>query len=755
MMKKINLLLIVAFSINFCFAQKNKKAIYTSKAYSIYANAVMQGKSFVATAVSDTQITSNYVSFDKPPLAANAAINWQLSKNLSGFAQYKSSFPISNAIYNLSMEEMVKAVEKDSTFRTGIDWPGVWTRDISYSIILSMAFLQPKVAMNSLLKKVNAKGRIIQDTGTGGSYPVSTDRVIWAIAAWEVYKATGDKDWLNKVYIIIKKTLRDDANNLNDITSGLVRGESSFLDWREQTYPVWMQPVDIYASQNLGTNVVHCKAYSVMAEMAKELSLAKDENYNAYISLAIRKSINKYLWMQDKGYYGQYRYGGIFKTLSPKAEGLGEALSVLFNIANDEQQKTVIANTPISTFGLPCIYPQIPDITPYHNNAVWPFVQSFWALAAAKVDNEKAVLESIAAIYRPAALFLTNKENFVATNGDFAGTAINSSNMLWSLSGNLSLVYRMFFGMDFKANSLQFNPFVPKAFADNNRTLTNFKYRNSTLDITMVGYGKIRFMLLDGDLINKNQVPANLTGKHKIKIVLTNVDFPNTTINKTDINFTPQMPIVTYKNNTLSWLKVNDAVNYTVIKNGIILKATPNLEFAVKDTSYTEYQVFASNIKNQSSFASQPLVVVPPQNIFIYQLEDSIPASNLKHEGFTGKGFVEISKTLNTNIKITVNIEKDGPYAVDFRYANGNGEIGQDNKAALRTFKYLNHKIETIVFPQRGKNDWNNWGFTNAATIYLRKGIQVFNLEFEVSNNNMNIDVNQAMLDYVRFTKMD
>lgn len=754
-MKKINLLLIACIINYFCFAQKSKKVIYTSKEYSIYDSGVKQGNKFISEAVSDTQLSSNYInSFKTLALASNELKYWNLSKDISAFAQYNSSYPISNSIYNLSLEEMVKAVEKDSTFRTGVDWPGVWTRDISYSIILSMAIMQPKIAMNSLLKKVNVNGRIIQDTGTGGSYPISTDRVIWAVAAWEVYKVTGDKEWLKKVYTIIKKTLYDDTNNLIDITSGLFRGESSFLDWREQTYPTWMQPVDIYASENLGTNAVHCKAYSVMAEMAKELSLVKDEKQHTYISSAIRKSINKNLWMEDKGYYAQYRYGRIFKSISPKADALGEGLSVLFNVANDEQQKTVIANTPVTAFGIPCIYPQIPDMRPYHNNAVWPFVQSFWALAAAKVNNEKAVLESIAAIYRPTALFLTNKENFVATNGDFAGTAINSNNMLWSLSGNLAIVYKLFFGMDFKSNSLLFNPFVPKVFADT-RTLTNFKYRNSILDISMVGFGKIRFMLLDDELISNNEVPANLTGKHKIKLILTNTNFPESKINKVGIDFTPQTPKVTYQNNFLTWLKVNEAVNYTVIKNGVILQRTQKLEYAVSDSIYNEYQVLATNIKNQSSFASEPIVVVPPHKISIYQVEDSIPPSDFNYEGFTGKGFVETSKTVNTIINLNLNIPADGYYTIDFRYANGNGEIGQDNKAALRSLYYNNDKIETIVFPQRGKNEWNNWGFTNAGTIFLRKGLRKFSLKLLPSNKNMNIEVNQAMLDYVRVTKMD
>ena len=108
---------------------------------------------------------------------------------------------------------MENAIEPDSTFRTGKEWAGVWTRDISYSIILSMAYLQPEVAKKSLLKKVNAKKKIIQDTGTGGAYPVSTDRMIWAVAAWEIYKATGDMDWLQNTFIIIKNSIDDDIKN--------------------------------------------------------------------------------------------------------------------------------------------------------------------------------------------------------------------------------------------------------------------------------------------------------------------------------------------------------------------------------------------------------------------------------------------------------------------------------------------------------------------------------------------------------------
>ncbi|MEP7108773.1 MAG: hypothetical protein ABI760_12345, partial [Ferruginibacter sp.] len=193
---------------------------------------------------------------------------WKLSKDISAFPQYKSVHTLADAIYNMSVEEMMRAVEPDSTFRTGKEWSGVWTRDISYSIILAMAYLQPEVAKKSLMRKVNKKKRIIQDTGTGGAYPCSTDRIIWSVAAWEIYQATGDKDWLQEAFQIIQNSIEDDMNVAYDAGTGLVKGESSFLDWREQTYPKWMQPADIYESENLGTNAVHYQANLLLSKMA-------------------------------------------------------------------------------------------------------------------------------------------------------------------------------------------------------------------------------------------------------------------------------------------------------------------------------------------------------------------------------------------------------------------------------------------------------------------------------------------------------
>lgn len=678
---------------------------------------------------------------------------WKLAKDISAFPQYHSGHIMAGAIYNMSLEEMVKAVEPDSTFRTGKEWAGVWTRDISYSIILSMAHLQPAVAKKSLMKKVNKRKRIIQDTGTGGAYPCSTDRMIWATAAWEIYKATGDKDWLQQAYIIIKNSVDDDMLNVYDAATGLVKGESSFLDWREQTYPKWMQPADIFESENLGTNAVHYNANMVLAQMAGLLKKPADVLKYKRNAEKIKKGINKYLWLPSQEYYSQYLYGRNFKMPSPVAEALGEALCIYFGIADTQRQKTLVEKTPVTDFGITCIYPQIPNIPPYHNNAVWPFVQSYWALAAAKTGNDSAVMESIAAIYRPAALFATNKENFVADNGDFAGTVINSSNMLWSLSGNLAMVHKLLFGIEFMADKLVFHPFVPKAL-QGSRSLTNFKYRRAVLDISLEGYGNIiKEFLLDGKKAEAHEVPASLQGKHSVKIILSN-EMPGCSINKVENITAPATPIANITENLLNWQPVDGIENYMVMKNGQFASGVKGTTYLMPANECAEYQVIAWNQNGVLSFSSEPLFHNGCDKTALHEVEKTAKKSLLAYKGFSGDGFVEISKTTNRVINIPVTINEPGVYAISFRYANGNGPVNTENKCAIRALSIDKKFTGTLVFPQRGNGEWSNWGFSNALQTKLAKGKHTISLSFKDANENMNGDVNEAVLDYLQVVKV-
>ncbi|MGY3089394.1 hypothetical protein ACVWYF_002442 [Hymenobacter sp. UYAg731] len=701
------------------------------------------------------------LTLNQPAAAKTTAASWKKTINTADFPQYSSDYPLADALYNLALEEARRAVEPDSTFRTGKEWAGVWTRDVSYSIILAQASLQPKVAMKSLLRKVSPAGRIIQDTGTGGAYPCSTDRIIWATAAWEIYQATGDEAWLRKVYPIIKQSIADDVQNAYDPATGLVRGESSFLDWREQTYPRWMQPVDIYQSENLGTNAVHYQGNVVLAQMAARLGQPGVAAQYKRQAANIKDAINLHLWQADKGYYGQYLYGRTTLVLSPKAEALGEALCVLFGIAEGERAQQVVSKTPTVPFGVPCIYPQIPGIPPYHNDAVWPFVQSFWALAAAQVGNEASLTESMAAIYRPAALFLTNKENFVARTGDYAGTQINSSNMLWSLSGSLGLVYKVLFGMRYEGDRLVFRPFVPQAFAGQRR-LTGFKYRRAVLDVEMTGFGNvIKSITLDGQPLAEAAVPAGLSGRHAVRIVLSSEVPAAQPVNRVADAVAPETPVAGMMLgyvSLLGWNEIEGAQKYKVLANGSLLETvSQGTAMTFPPRMGMVYQVVAVNAAGQESFASEPIEIDYDRNPAQQQiqLEALAPKATQPYKGYSGKGFVEISTTKNLTLNIPVTVPESGLYALDFRYANGNGPINTNNQCAIRTLRRGAALLGTVVLPQRGVQEWSSWGFSNPIMVRLEKGTHALTLTYEPANQNMNIEVNEAMLDYLRVRRVE
>jgi hypothetical protein len=378
------------------------------------------------------------------------------------------------------------------------------------------------------------------------------------------------------------------------------------------------------------------------------------------------------------------------------------------------------------------------------------------------VGNEQAVMTSICDIYRPASLFLTNKENFVASNGDFHGTQINSSNMLWSLSGNLSIVYKVLFGMRFEPDRLAFHPFVPKALGGK-RTLTNVRYRDAVLDISMEGYGnRIRAFAVDGKEWAQSFLPATLTGEHKIDIILADNILPDGSVFAVGDYTSPAAPVTYLSGNMLLWPAVEGAVKYNVYKNGIFVGASSSVRTdstvrtMVELDTYGLYQVEAMDARGVSSFLSEPIAVFPPEAQTVYQVEtfagNDLAAQSC--QGYTGEGFTEISGEKNRLVTLSIVVKQPGRYAIDFRYSNGNGPVNTENKCAIRNLHVDGQFAGALVFPQRGKGDWSSWGYSNALTLNLASGNHKVVVSFEGNDENMNGDVNRALLDCLRLTRV-
>ena len=696
-----------------------------------------------ATATDDGVLLSDY------PEADRQDGRWSLTRDISRFAAYKAPTRFEEAMYNLSLEESQNAVEQDSTLRTGREWAGVWTRDVSFSTLLAMSHIQTEAAKKSLLRKVNKRGRIIQDTGTGGSWPVSTDRIVWTVAAWEIYKVTGDGKWLETVYPCIKQSIEDDLLTVYDSVTGLVKGESSFLDWREQEYPRWMNPADIFNSENLGTCCVHYRALRILARMERMFNGTDAVRYDAYAD-KLRDGINKYLWLEDKGFYAQYLYGRQFLTASPRSETLGEALAVLWEIASPAQAERICAGMANQSFGTSCFFPNIKGIPPYHNDAMWPFVQAFWMKACASVGNEKGVLHSIACIWRNAGLFLTNKENMVIYNGEWQGTEINSSNMLWSLSGNLSIIYSVLFGMNFDQDGLAFKPFVPKAMAGT-RYLEAYPYRKALLNITLEGFGSgISAFYLDGEKADAF-IPGNLEGTHDIRIVLDS-HIRSSQINMVPNTYSPDTPVCIRNDNMLNWESIDGVRAYRIICNGQPCCETRDNVYLMPQ--YGEYQVIAIGSNGYESFASEPVTFVNG-NLMNIALEGFGHAEKAPYYQYEGQGYLPLTMNDNLEVQIPVTIPQSGEYALDFLYANANGPVNTENKCAVRTLWDGSERLGVVVLPQCGADAYGTWKYTPPSVVHLEGGQHVLKLTFEPENNNMNIEVNNAAISKMRLIRIN
>ena len=508
---------------------------------------------------------------------------------------------------------------------------------------------------------------------------------------------------------------------------------------------------DIFESLNLGTNAVHFKAYEVAAEMAAILKEKKEAKKYKNFAISIKNAINKHLWQEEKGYYAQYLYGRNFLIQSSRSEALGNSLAVIFGIADEQQAKNIASNMPVTDYGIPCIFPQIPDIPPYHNNGIWPFVQAYWMHASAKAGNQQGVLESIAALYRQAGMFLTNQENFVAENGDYAGTQINSANMLWSLSGNLSIIYKTIFGISFEKNTLAFKPLIP-ASMQGKYQLNSFRYRNSVLNITVEGFGDtISEFYVNGTLRLKHEISAEEKGNIDIRIVMNNSFKESGIINKKGLLFSPPAPKIELKGNEISWKKIPDTEKFLLLRNGKIIKELKEHSYTVNDKAFSEYQVIAVDKNGLQSFASEPVLFY--EKSYKFEAENEFNQSGFSAAGYSGNGFVETNVNFNTEILFRANIEETGEHLIRVRYANGNGSVKTDNKCAVRKLTVNNKGEAVFVFPQRGKEEWDNWGWSNGITVRLKKGANNFKLIYNTHHDNMNINTNHALIDYIEIIK--
>jgi hypothetical protein len=165
-----------------------------------------------------------------------------------------------------------------------------------------------------------------------------------------------------------------------------------------------------------------------------------------------------------------------------------------------------------------------------------------------------------------------------------------------------------------------------------------------------------------------------------------------------------------------------------------------------------EYQVLAVDAVGDESFLSEPVRVVATGD------EQTVKpqAAGLEREraGYTGAGYVRLTRQQNTSVTVPVRVTRAGTYAVDVRYANGNGPINTEDKVAVRTLLVDGDTAGVVVMPQRGVNQWTDWGWSNSVRVQLTAGAHTLVLTYTPFDENMNRRENTALFDVLRLTRL-
>jgi len=463
---------------------------------------------------------------------------------------FESGVDLFNRCHDLAVETLCRNIkpwkdglldEPAASIMAGETYKSPWTRDCAFNVWNAAALLTPEAARNTLIST------LIDDDGLvriGGQY---WDAMAWTTGAWHYYCVTGDDEFLELAHAAAVNSLRYFEETEFDPETGLFQGPASYgdgvaaypepyndaggssgiLDW-----PAAHPEIGRIRMKALSTNCLYVNAYWMAGLMGQRLGLDPSTNKSLRArGDAVRDAINRHLWLPEKGLYAYFT--DPTGRCEDYMEGLGHAFAILFGIASPGQARTVLDNQYVAPYGIPCVWPVFPWFADpdgmsfgRHNGTVWPFIQGFWASAAAMHGRSDLFDRELTALAEMADRHREFKEIYHPITGEPCGGLqvdrgkvrlwTSEPHQTWSATAYLRMIYNDLFGLRFQPDGLSFTPFVPPRF--DNLELTGIEYRDMTLDLVVRKSGtRVSRLTLDGKP-HASVIPATLTARHRVEI---------------------------------------------------------------------------------------------------------------------------------------------------------------------------------------------------------------------------------------------
>ncbi|WP_326667435.1 MGH1-like glycoside hydrolase domain-containing protein [Streptomyces sp. NBC_01257] len=421
--------------------------------------------------------------------------------------------------------------------RAGGGYEQPWTRDASVNSWNAASLLSPDVARNTLwavCRRQDDGSLIVQQDNQWW------DQIVWAVAAWQHYLTTGDREFLNDAYQAAANTLRADRSQHFNEKYGLFEGPA-FLQDGIAGYP--SPPYDPGNTSSfvldhpgtdkmmcLSTNCLFHAGYLACAEMADETGDRRSAAGFRVAAARLRTAINTRIRRPGTGGYGYFIHGTGERAgrLETYQEANGLAFAVLCGVASPHEVRALLGATHHEPHGVVNVWPhfsRFDDAHPgRHNVIVWPMTVGMWGHAAAiggRIDLLAQAVTDIASLEHRDGRFweIHNARTGAVDGGWQTGHQWDSQpDQTWSATGYLRLIHQGVFGITHERDRLRFAPSLPPGWGP--VTLSGLPYRRATLDITLTGAGhRVASSTVDGR--RRTTVPSDLEGRHQVHIELT------------------------------------------------------------------------------------------------------------------------------------------------------------------------------------------------------------------------------------------
>ncbi|MGF1470054.1 MAG: hypothetical protein ACFCGT_28370 [Sandaracinaceae bacterium] len=353
----------------------------------------------------------------------------------------------------------------------------VRTREAGWALWLGLAPLDPVRARNTLEFQLSERRdggdlQIVPDPGPGGSYAYNVDRVVWALAAWEVLNHLPDADradFQTRAFQAVAGTLDRDREVAFDPQLGLYRGAGAFFDGLGQGYREASvdNPAVIARTWGLSSNALYVRALEVGARLAEaEGNASAQARFEGWAD-ELRTAIRDQLYDGGSGLFVSFLPGPLDQVQPQRYDLLGSAMAVMFGVGSQGERGEVVESYPHLGITAPVFFPQQQSARINANRGSWPFADATWLRASAATRNDAAAQRMIMGLIRGAAINVSHLQSYevisgepFVSDGDLSGPPVSSTRYLPSIGGFLSMIHHTLFGIRSSPEGLEVRPFL-------------------------------------------------------------------------------------------------------------------------------------------------------------------------------------------------------------------------------------------------------------------------------------------------------